>query len=159
MGKIENQRFSKEFYFRLRLWPPVRVCLGCIVYLSAAILIESVEFSGNQLVFNFFLCFPVVFQLFQGVSSFPMSLGHRPSLTRAAGRWWVGVSCRNLNRKCRILLKTIGFLSFPMFSSGFPIITGGVQFPNVSGPRWWRPRPPHHHRLSEGAMAQKHRKT
>ena len=36
-----------------------------------------------------------------------MSLGHRPSLTRAAGRWWVGVSCRNLNRKCRILWKTI----------------------------------------------------
>ena len=127
MGKIENQRFSKEFYFRLRLWPPVRVCLGCIVYLSAAILIESVEFSGNQLVFNFFLCFPVVFQLLPGGSSFPMSLGHRPSLTRAAGRWWVGVSCRSLNRKCRIRWKTCGFPIVPMFSNCVPIITRGFQ--------------------------------
>ena len=125
---------------------------------------------------------------------------------------------RNLDRKCRILRKTVGFPHFPMFSNGFPIITRGfpvfqclwdiaphsrgrrggggwepaaailieseefdwkplvfqlskcfpmvfqllpgvLQFSNVSGPRWWRPRPPHHHSLSEGAMAQKHWKT
>ena len=41
---------------------------------------------------------------------------------------------RNLERKCRILLKTFGFQLFLMFPNGFPVITGGVQFSNVSGP-------------------------
>ena len=57
IGKLEplviigSQRFSKGFYFRLRLLPPFRVCLGCTEYLSAAILLESVEFIGKPLVF------------------------------------------------------------------------------------------------------------
>ena len=78
-----------------------------------------------------------------------MFLGHRPSLTRAAGRWWVRVSCRSLNRKYRILLKTAGFPIFRCFQLVSNYYQGGSSFPMFLGHRtltqavvMGRPRPP-----------------